>query len=203
LEKLKVHFIERTTAQTCYKAQTKLRNTHGQAQLLIRKTSKRDRQETEEGRKAETQSRNLERASDRWRASVACRLTKRLPCFCPKHLIPMRLMFNTPFRKAMKTAGVQIDVTKFDAWTSGNFKGEQLDIFRCSDCKTIFIGLPDSHKCLINSNDAKQKTDYGLPRKTTCAVCGQIWHDGKTKWNVEAVSDEEFKTSPWRWLQKG
>ena len=40
-------FVERTAAAACYKAQTKLRNTHGQAQLFIRKASKRAQEETE------------------------------------------------------------------------------------------------------------------------------------------------------------
>jgi len=97
---------------------------------------------------------------------------------------------------------IQVDVDKFDAWTAGSFRNEKVDFFRCPGCKTVFLGLPDSHACLTNPRDPSRQSPYSLSRKTLCPSCGHMWHDGKSAWSIEPVTDSELSHTDWAWLRK-
>jgi uncharacterized protein with PIN domain len=103
----------------------------------------------------------------------------------------------------MKAKRQRIDESQLDSWSSGQFTGEHVEFFRCAGCRNIYLGLPDSHVCFIDPKDPARRLAYSIPRTTRCPSCGSVWHDGKTEWKTESVTQEEIAASEWGWLCDG
>jgi rubredoxin len=98
-----------------------------------------------------------------------------------------------------------LNLAEFNSRSNGKWENEPIEIFKCNNCKLIFIGLPDCHTALIDPTNLDKIISYNLPRKIVCPNCNILWYDIDKKdigYRVEDVSTDELRSSGWHWLLK-
>jgi hypothetical protein len=94
----------------------------------------------------------------------------------------------------------QINRALFDLWTHGKWRDEPLEVFACSGCGQVFLGVTYCHALYIDGRDLTKQIAYNRPEGTDCPNCSASIQ-GKGM-NTRTVSYKELESSPWAWLAK-
>jgi hypothetical protein len=101
----------------------------------------------------------------------------------------------------MKVTEHHLDRESLSSWCKRDLSNQPVEVFSCTSCRSIFIGLPDEHTVFCNPTDAHLTSFYNGAGPIRCPSCRNVWYQkGFSKYRVQEVTVEDFTNSPWSWL---
>jgi hypothetical protein len=85
----------------------------------------------------------------------------------------------------------------FDQRTQHRWRDESLEVFACSRCSTILLGVCDCHLAFPNPDNLQVTVSYNRPQSFRCPNCSALLASPS---DTVAVTVTELADSGWSWL---